>query len=138
VLRKPAADEPQVRIEGIGNPKQSPLGRIRRSALDPADIRLVQTGRRGECGLRQTSPLPQFHELDRHRVGAGVTARGHAEVTALFGGLPLVPPGVVPVTEWRPAAPASPVTPAADLYAGIARTPPHACASTTRLGVLIG
>jgi SAM-dependent methyltransferase len=71
-------------------------------------------------------------------VPAGVTARSHAGVTALFGGLPLVPPGVVPVAEWRPAGPVRPATPAADLYAGIARTPPHACASTTRLGVLIG
>src|SRR5258708_2122145 len=32
-----------------------------------------------------------------------VTARTHAEVTALFTGLPLVAPGVVPVSEWRPA-----------------------------------
>ena len=51
-------------------------------------------------------------------VPTGVTPRTHAEVTALFGGLPLVPPGVVPVTEWRrmdgPAA-------RADLYAGMAR-----------------
>src|SRR5262249_6046514 len=39
-----------------------------------------------------------------------VTARSHAQVTGLFGGLPLVPPGVVPVTEWRPDAPG----PAAD------------------------
>ena len=50
-------------------------------------------------------------------VPTGVTPRTHAEVTALFGGLPLVPPGVVPVTEWRrmdgPAA-------RADLYAGMA------------------
>jgi hypothetical protein len=68
-----------------------------------------------------------------------VTARSHAEVTALLGGLPLVPPGVVPVTEWRPAAPAAgPATSPADLYVGIARTPPHTCASTTRLGILIG
>jgi S-adenosyl methyltransferase len=71
-------------------------------------------------------------------VPSGVITRSHAEVTALLGGLPLVPPGVVPVTEWRPDTPASPAAPAADLYAGIARTPPHACASTTRLGVLIG
>ncbi|HEY2305932.1 MAG TPA: SAM-dependent methyltransferase [Streptosporangiaceae bacterium] len=71
-------------------------------------------------------------------VPGGVTARSHAEVTALFGGLPLVPPGVVPVTQWRPAAPVSPAAPDADLYAGIARTPPRSCASTTRLGVLIG
>ncbi len=66
-----------------------------------------------------------------------MTARSHAEVTALFRGLPLVPPGVVPVTQWR-SAPAIGPAPCADLYAGIARTPPHACASTTRLGVLIG
>ena len=71
-------------------------------------------------------------------VPAAVTARSHAEVTALFRGLPLVPPGVVPVTQWRPAPATGPTAPCADLYAGIARTPPHACASTTRLGVLIG
>jgi hypothetical protein len=51
-------------------------------------------------------------------VPAGVTARTHAEVTALFGGLSLVPPGVVPVTEWRSSTgPAA----RADLYAGMAR-----------------
>jgi hypothetical protein len=71
-------------------------------------------------------------------VPGGVTPRSHAEVTALFGSLPLVPPGVVPVTQWRPAVPAGPAAPPADLYAGIARTRPHACASATRLGVLIG
>jgi hypothetical protein len=70
-------------------------------------------------------------------VPGGVTPRSHAEVTALFGGLPLVPPGVVPLTEWRPAAATGPAA-WADLYAGIARTPPRACASTTRLGLLIG
>ena len=70
-------------------------------------------------------------------VPGGVTARTHAEVTALFGGLSLVAPGVVPVTQWR-SVPASGRAACADLYAGVARTPPHACASTTRLGVLIG
>ena len=70
-------------------------------------------------------------------VRGGVTPRSHAEVTALFGGLPLVPPGVVPLTEWRPASTTGPAA-WVDLYAGIARTPPRACASTTRLGVLIG
>jgi hypothetical protein len=69
-------------------------------------------------------------------VRSGVTARSHAEVTALFHGLPLVPPGVVPITQWR-LPPGRPATDA-DLYAGIARTPLHAHASTTRLGVLIG
>jgi SAM-dependent methyltransferase len=77
-------------------------------------------------------------EVYNAAVPGEVTARSHAEVTALFGGLPLVPPGVVPVTEWRPAPAAGPGFRCADLYAGIARTPLHACASTTRLGVLIG
>jgi S-adenosyl methyltransferase len=55
-------------------------------------------------------------------VPAGITARSHAEVTALFGGLPLIPPGVVPVTEWRPDhIPLHGVS--ADMYAGLAAIP---------------
>jgi hypothetical protein len=47
--------------------------------------------------------------------------RTHSQVSALFAGLPTVPPGVVPLTEWRPAlAGQSPLS--ADMYAGIART----------------
>jgi hypothetical protein len=52
-------------------------------------------------------------------VPAGITARTHREVTALFGRLPLVAPGVVPVSEWRPEhAPVQGVS--ADIYAGLA------------------
>jgi S-adenosyl methyltransferase len=52
-------------------------------------------------------------------VPTGITARTHREVTALFGALPLVAPGVVPVSEWRPEhAPAHGVS--ADIYAGLA------------------
>jgi hypothetical protein len=52
-------------------------------------------------------------------VPAGITARSHVQVTALFGGLPLVPPRVVPVSEWRPDhAPVHGVS--ADVYAGLA------------------
>jgi hypothetical protein len=54
-------------------------------------------------------------------VPAGITARTHAQVTALFGELPLVPPGVVLVTEWRPDFGAR-SGPAADMYAGLAQT----------------
>jgi hypothetical protein len=57
-------------------------------------------------------------------VPAGITARTHAEVTALFGGLPLVPPGVVPVTEWRPD-PASLRGVSADVHAGLATISPR-------------
>ena len=48
-----------------------------------------------------------------------VTARTHAQVTSLFGGLPLLPPGVVPVSEWRPAPGAVPQP--CDVYGGVAR-----------------
>jgi hypothetical protein len=52
-------------------------------------------------------------------VPARLTARTHREVTALFGGLALIPPGVVPVSEWRPEhAPVHGVS--ADMYAGLA------------------
>jgi O-methyltransferase involved in polyketide biosynthesis len=55
------------------------------------------------------------------RVPAGITARSHREVTALLGGLSLVAPGVVPVSEWRPnRAPVRGVS--ADMYAGLAAT----------------
>jgi hypothetical protein len=54
-------------------------------------------------------------------VPAGITARSHAEVNSLFGGMFLVAPGVVPVTEWRPDhAPVHGVS--ADMYAGLATT----------------
>jgi SAM-dependent methyltransferase len=47
--------------------------------------------------------------------------RTHSQISALFAGLPLVPPGVVPLTEWRPTAGLFPH--AADLYAGVAHAP---------------
>ena len=53
-------------------------------------------------------------------VPTSIYARTHAQVTELFGDLSLVPPGVVPVSEWRPDTAARKVT---DVYAGIARKP---------------
>jgi SAM-dependent methyltransferase len=63
-----------------------------------------------------TAAVEAYHAL----VPGPLVARSHAQVSALFGGLPLVAPGVVPITEWRPATGPSPQT--ADLYAGVART----------------
>jgi hypothetical protein len=54
-------------------------------------------------------------------VPARITARSHAQVTALLGGLSLVPPGVVPVVEWRRDI-GDRVGQPADLYAGLAVT----------------
>jgi hypothetical protein len=52
-----------------------------------------------------------------------VTPRTHAEVSGLFGGLPLVAPGVVPVPQWRPVVAGLPHRMTADLYAGVASIP---------------
>ena len=54
-------------------------------------------------------------------LAGAVIPRTHAQVTALFGDLPLVAPGVVPVTEWRPRH-GKGFGPA-DLFAGAARIP---------------
>jgi S-adenosyl methyltransferase len=51
-------------------------------------------------------------------VPTAICPRTHSQVTELFGGLSLVPPGVVPVSEWRPDEVATQVN---DVYAGIAR-----------------
>jgi len=61
-----------------------------------------------------TSGVAAYNSL----VPAGITARTHSQITAMFGRLSLVPPGVVPVDGWRPAAgrqhPQS-----GDMYAGV-------------------
>ncbi|HEY5985740.1 MAG TPA: SAM-dependent methyltransferase [Streptosporangiaceae bacterium] len=53
-----------------------------------------------------------------------VTPRTHEQVTGLFGGLPLLQPGLVRVTDWRPASPLPHRQPC-DLYAGVAHIPPE-------------
>jgi hypothetical protein len=69
-------------------------------------------------------------DLAPQQVQAAVTAynaatpvpvhpRTHAQVTSLFAGLPLLAPGVVPITEWRPRP--GGFGPPADLYGGVAR-----------------
>jgi hypothetical protein len=64
-------------------------------------------------------------------VPGGITARTHAQVTALLGGLSLIPPGVVPVSEWR--ADPGQVRQPADLYAVLAGIPRrHGVTATCR------
>jgi len=62
-----------------------------------------------------TSGVAAYNAL----VPADIAPRSHTQVTALFGGLSLVPPGVVPMSEWRPD-PGVRFGQAADLYAGLA------------------
>jgi SAM-dependent methyltransferase len=68
------------------------------------------------------SPVAAGVEAYNSLVPSPLTARNHAQVSALFGDLLLVPPGVVPLTEWRPALGDLPPR-RADMYAGVARIP---------------
>ena len=78
-----------------------------------------------------TSGIAAYNEA----VPGGVTARSHAQVSALLSDLSLVPPGVVPVSEWRPDP--GLVRQPADLYAALATTRPGAyqCGSDSSHGV---
>jgi hypothetical protein len=78
-----------------------------------------------------TSGVAAYNEA----VPGGITPRSHAQVSALLGDLSLVPPGVVPVSEWRPDP--GLIRQPADLYAALATTHPGAyqCGSNPRPGV---
>ncbi len=54
-------------------------------------------------------------------VPTSIFPRSHTQVTALFAGLPLIAPGVVPVSEWRPEKMGPQIT---DVYAGVGRKAP--------------
>jgi hypothetical protein len=70
------------------------------------------------------SPGPVNDAVDAYNQLAPVhvRARTREQVEALFGGIPLVPPGVVPVHEWLPEA-ADPLTCVSDMWGGVARVP---------------
>jgi hypothetical protein len=63
------------------------------------------------------SGVGAYNEL----VPTALVPRTQTEVSALFGGLPLVPPGVVQVSQWRPDTGVFPQP--ADVYAGVAAVP---------------
>src|SRR5215831_2934812 len=69
------------------------------------------------------APAPVAAGVDAYNtlVPTALIPRTHTQVTGLFAGLPLVPPGVVPLTEWR-RGPAGSSPQHADMYAGTART----------------
>ena len=55
--------------------------------------------------------------------GQPITLRSRAQLTALLGGLDLVPPGLLPVTDWHPAADDPRFEHAVPVYGAIARKP---------------
>jgi hypothetical protein len=70
------------------------------------------------------SPGPVNDAVDAYNTLAPVPVRARIreQVERLFGGIPLVPPGVVPVHEWLPEA-ADPLTCVSDMWGGVARIP---------------
>lgn len=54
-------------------------------------------------------------------VPVSITPRSHTQISALFAGLSLIAPGMVPITEWRPGI-HDPFSEPHDLYAGMATT----------------
>jgi len=103
-------------------------------ADDPADIVATLAGAlapgsylaishlTGDFGPEQVAAATAAYNA---QVPVPVTARSHSQVSALFGGLPLLAPGVVPVSEWRPDV-GDPFGQPADLYGGVARIPGRA------------
>jgi S-adenosyl methyltransferase len=55
--------------------------------------------------------------------GRHITLRSSAQLTALLSGLDLAPPGIVPVTEWRPAPDDPRFEHLAPVYGAVARKP---------------
>ena len=54
----------------------------------------------------ETAPVFEaIHELTAKGQGWDIAPRRRDEVVALLDGLELLPPGVVPIQEWRPEAP---------------------------------
>jgi len=103
-------------------------------ADDPADIVATLTGAlapgsylaishlTGDFGPEQVAAATAAYNA---QVPVPVTTRSHSQVSALFGGLPLLAPGVVPVSEWRPEV-GDPFGQPADLHGGVARIPGRA------------
>lgn len=86
------------------------------SALAPGSY-LAISHLTGDFAPEQVSAaVGAYNEL----ASAPVTARTHVQVSGLFGGLSLLAPGVVPVSEWRPEV-GDPFGQPADLHAGVAR-----------------
>lgn len=68
-------------------------------------------------------PAMAKHVEAAAELGLRFVPRTHAQVTAMFDGLELVPPGLVPVLKWRPRGIVPPESQRVYIYAGVARKP---------------
>ena len=64
----------------------------------------------------------QAHDRLRELMHEKLTVRDREEVASFFTGLEMVEPGLVPITQWRPASETEAKMPTA-LWGGVARKP---------------
>lgn len=70
---------------------------------------------------RYEEPMAELMDVYKNSA-ASLTLRSHAQFLSLFGGLELLEPGVVAVSQWRPD-PDLPMPPGTGIYGGVARKP---------------
>lgn len=87
-------------------------------AAVPAGSYLAVTHPTEELGGEMNVPAMRFYNK---RAEPKIRARSGAEVAALFDGLDLIEPGLVPASRWRPPAGAEP--PVMPLWAAVGRKP---------------
>ena len=99
---------------------QDPAG-IVRTLMDP-----LPPGSYLAIGHHTADIHPEMEEFARHMSERNpefrATLRSRAQVTGFFGGLELVPPGVVQISKWRPRSDLEAKAQAA-LWGGVARKP---------------
>jgi hypothetical protein len=103
-----------------GHGKAQPIVERLLAALPPGSY-LVATHATSDLGTPEQQALYQ-QLMDEGRTD--VWTRGRAEFTALFDGLELVEPGVVPASEWRPD-PGAPIPERSDInvWTAVGRKP---------------
>lgn len=69
-----------------------------------------------------TAAMSDMSERLNRLLAQPSTYRSRAQVTRFFDGLELVPPGVVPIQEWRPATPEE-ASAVAAMWGGVAKKP---------------
>jgi hypothetical protein len=84
--------------------EDDPWGIVTRltDAVVPGSYLTISSSTRDICTARMTQAASQFNS---QRVAAQFILRTQAEIARYFDGLELVPPGLVPVEQWRPASP---------------------------------
>ncbi|GLW08564.1 hypothetical protein Misp01_36940 [Microtetraspora sp. NBRC 13810] len=89
-----------------------------KEALPPGGMFVVTHGVRGEQTSREDARALQ---AVYRRSTTPIVERGEEEVLALFDGLRLVPPGLVPLWEWRTPEPPALDEPPGGIVGGVAR-----------------